>query len=198
MPALWPGFTAAMNPWFCGDAEGGEEWEEAGAPTAKKITDEYELAILSAAIVVSQGPLLSGWQKSTMEDGWKTSFKLAFDSAGIPPEGIDPQVTNWIPAATGTVNAWMGAQFNPMPPHIPAAAPVPGSNPTVNNPGTAGMMALASTINDAFHSNQCGAIAGILVGGFIQHLTLVGGIYNGLVPAVPSPIPTPIPFTGVA
>ena len=25
MPALWPGFTAQMNAWFCGDAEGGEE-----------------------------------------------------------------------------------------------------------------------------------------------------------------------------
>ena len=38
MPAAWPGFTAAMNSWFCGNARGDtdEDWQEAGAPTGKR------------------------------------------------------------------------------------------------------------------------------------------------------------------
>jgi len=51
MPAAWPPFTAAMNSWFCGNAEGGEDYQAAGRPTAKKIADEYELAIKTAGII---------------------------------------------------------------------------------------------------------------------------------------------------
>ena len=40
MPANWGGFQAAMNSWFCGDAEGGEDYKKAGSPTAKKIADK--------------------------------------------------------------------------------------------------------------------------------------------------------------
>ena len=115
MPALWPGFTAAMNPWFCGNAKGDtdEDWQAAGAPTAKKI-----------------------------------------------------------------------------------AAPAPGV--TQLDPGAGAIPGLASTINDAFHSNNCAAIAPILVSGFIQHLTMISGIYTGLVPTPAGPVPTPVPWMGVA
>ena len=200
MPALWPGFTAAMNPWFCGNAKGDtdEDWQAAGAPTAKKIADEYELAITGLAGIIPYGNLLSsGWVKATMESGWKTSFKLVFDSASIPPEGLDIGVSNWIPAATGTVNAWASAQYQPVPPHPPSIAPAPGV--TQLDPGAGAIPGLASTINDAFHSNNCAAIAPILVSGFVQHLTMISGIYTGLVP-VPGgpPIPTPIPWMGVS
>mgnify|MGYP003673354648 CR=1 FL=1 len=199
MPAIWPGFTAAMNSWFCGDAEGGEDWEKVGEPTAKKITAEYETAIAAAGIIPYGNVVASGWAKSTMGNGWKTSFEMVFNSAKTPPEGIDLQVPNWIPAATGTVLAWAAVQYQPLPPHPPSVAPVPGTSPLTLDPGSAGIMPLASTINDAFHSNLCAAIAPILVTGFIQHLTLVQGIYNGLVP-VPGapPVPTPIPWVGVA
>ena len=65
-------------------------------------------------------------------------------------------------------------------------------------PGVAAIPALASTINDAFHSQNCGAIAGILVSGFVQHLTQISGLYIGLVPTPAGPVPTPIPWVGVA
>ena len=179
MPANWGLFTANMSSWFCGNAEGGEDYQQAGAPTAKKIADEYELAITGLAGVIPYNNLLtSGWVKATMEAGWKASFAQVFNSAGIPPEGIDIGVPGWIPAATGTVNAWAAAQQL--------------------QPGVAAIPALASTINDAFHSQNCGAIAGILVSGFVQHLTQISGLYIGLVPTPAGPVPTPIPWVGVA
>ena len=49
MPANWGSFTAAMNSWFCGDAEGGEDYNQAGAPTAKKIADEIGTPIVIKA-----------------------------------------------------------------------------------------------------------------------------------------------------
>ena len=197
MPANWGLFTANMNSWFCGNAEGGEDYQQAGAPTAKKIADEYELAITGLAGVIPYNNLLtSGWVKATMEAGWKASFAQVFNSAGIPPEGIDIGVPGWIPAATGTVNAWAAAQYNPLPPHPPTVAPAPGVQQL--QPGVAAIPALASTINDAFHSQNCGAIAGILVSGFVQHLTQISGLYIGLVPTPAGPVPTPIPWVGVA
>ena len=49
-----------------------------------------------------------------------------------------------------------------------------------------------------FHSNNCGAIAGILVSGFTQHLTMISGLYTGLVPTPAGPVPTPVPWMGVS
>ena len=41
---------SSNEPWFCGNAKGDtdEDWQAAGAPTAKKIADEYELAITTS------------------------------------------------------------------------------------------------------------------------------------------------------
>ena len=187
-----------MNPWFCGNAKGDsdEDWQAAGAPTAKKIADEYELAIKTAAITVPGNLLASGWIKATMESGFKASFAQVFNVAGTPPEGLDLGVPNWIPAATGTVNAWAAAQYQPVPPHPPTVAPAPGV--TQLDPGLGAIPGLASTINDAFHSNNCAAISAILVSGFTQHLTMISGLYTGLVPTPAGPVPTPVPWMGVS
>ena len=117
MPANWPGFTAAMNSWFCGFAKGDtdEDWQQAGAPTAKKIADEYELAITTAGIIPYNNLVASGWVKATMESGWKASFAQVFNQAKVPPEGIDIGVPGWLPAATATVNAWAAVQYQPVP-----------------------------------------------------------------------------------
>ena len=189
MPALWSGFTAAMNAWFCGNAkgDGDEDYQAAGRPTAKKIADEYELAIKTAGIIPYGNLLSSGWVKATMQQ---------FQAAGAPPEGIDIGVPVWIAAATGTVNAWAAAQYQPVPPHPPTVAPAPGV--TQLDPGLGAIPGLASSINDAFHSNNCAAIAPILVSGFTQHLTMISGLYTGLVPTPAGPVPTPVPWMGVS
>jgi|TARA_R110002153_G_scaffold62551_4_gene168282 hypothetical protein len=198
MPALWPAFTAQMNSWFCGNAkgDGDEDYQAAGRPTAKKIADEYELAIKTAGITVPGNLVSSGWLKSTMQSGFEASFAQQFQAAGAPPEGIDIGVPVWIAAATGTVNAWAAVQYQPVPPHPPTVAPAPGV--TQLDPGLGAIPALASSIHDAFHSNNCAAIAGILVSGFTQHLTMISGLYTGLVPTPAGPVPTPIPWMGVS
>ena len=199
MPAAWPPFTAAMNSWFCGNAEGGEDYQAAGRPTAKKIADEYELAIKTAGIIPYGNLLSSGWVKATMQSGFEASFSQQFQAAGAPPEGIDIGVPVWMAAAAGTVNAWAAAQYQSLPPHLPSIAPVPGVPVITLDPGAGAIAGLASTIHDAFHSQNCAAAAPILVTGFIQHLTMISGLYTGLVP-VPGapPIPTPIPWMGVS
>ena len=66
MPANWGGFQAAMNSWFCGNARGDtdEEYQQAGAPTAKKIADEYDLAIKTSAVIPYNNLLTGGFNKS--------------------------------------------------------------------------------------------------------------------------------------
>ena len=199
MPANWGGFQAAMNSWFCGNARGDtdEEYQQAGAPTAKKIADEYDLAIKTSAVIPYNNLLTGGFNKSLVESGFKASFAQVFNSSGIPPEGIDPGVPGWIPAAQGTINAWAAAQYNPVPPHPPDIAPTTGV--VQLDPGLAGLMPLAKSIHDAFHSQQCSAIASILISGFTHHMTLINGIYLGLIPSPSGPIPgPPIPWVGVA
>jgi hypothetical protein len=195
MPAVWPGFIAAMNTWFCGDAEGGDK-STTGAKTAKKIADEYEKAIKTAGIIPYGNLVASGWIKATMQSGFEASFAQQMQAAGVPPEGIDIGVPVWLAAATGTVNAWAAVQYQPVPPHPPTIAPAPGV--TQIQPGLAAIPGLASSINDAFHSKSCSAVASILVSGFTQHLTMISGIYTGLVPTPGGPVPTPVPWMGVS
>ena len=195
MPANWGGFQGAMNAWFCGDAEGGEE-TTSGAKTAKKIADQYDLAIKTSAVIMGN-MLVGGFVKSTMEVGFKTSFAQQMNASGVPPEGIDVGVPVWIAAAQGTINAWAGAQYNPMPPHPPHILPTSGI--TQLDPGMPALMSLASSINDAFHSKNCAAVSGILVSGFVNHMMMINGIYNGLIPGPSGPIPgPPIPWVGVS
>ena len=203
MPANWGGFQAAMNSWFCGDAEGGEDYQKAGSPTAKKIADQYDLAIKTSA-----GPLMnlyqSGYNKALMENGFKTSFNTVFNAAGIPPEGIDLGVPAWIPAASGTISGWLTATFLAMPAigHGAAILPLTGG-PTDHkliDPGLGAPMSLAQSLHDAFHSEQCSSISGILVSGFQQHMSMISGLYFGLMPAPPAPSPVPqppVPWVGV-
>tara|TARA_R110002153_G_scaffold32407_3_gene98051 strand:- start:30 stop:617 length:588 start_codon:yes stop_codon:yes gene_type:complete len=195
MPALWPAFTAQMNAWFCGDAEGGEETTD-GSATAAEIASAYESAIATAGIIPYGNLVASGWVKATMESGFKASFAQQMQASGAPPEGIDIGVPVWVAAATGTVNAWAAVQYQPVPPHPPTVAPAPGV--TQLDPGLGAIPALASSINDAFHSQNCAAIAGILVSGFTQHLTMISGLYTGLVPTPAGPVPTPVPWMGVS
>ena len=204
MPANWGSFTAAMNSWFCGDAEGGEDFNAAGEPTAKKIADEYVLAISTSA-----GPIMnmyqSGVNKSLIINGFKTSFNTQFQAAGTPPEGVDLGMPNWIPAATGVVNSWLTATFLAMPAigHGLATAPLTGG-PTDHKllePGMAGMMPLAQAISDAFDSNDCNPIGGKLASGFADHMSMISGVYNGFMPnpaGTPPLIPQPpFPWFGV-
>ncbi len=197
MPANWGVFQAAMNSWFCGNAEGGEDYQEAGAPTAKKIADEYDLAIKTSAVIPYNNLLNGGFVKASVESGFRTSFNNAFNAAGTPPEGLDLGVPTWIPAANGVINAWASAQYLPVPPHPPKIAPTTGV--VQLDPGFGALMGLASSIHDAFHSENCNAIAGILVSGFTQHMQMINGIYLGLIPSPSGPVPgPPVPWMGVA
>jgi len=202
MPANWGSFTSAMNSWFCGDAEGGEETTN-GSKTAKKIADEY-----ANAISLSAGPLMNmyntGLNKSLIETGFNTSFNSQMAAAGIPPEGIDMQIAVWIPAATGVVSSWTTATFQAMPAtgHGAAILPLTGG-PTDHKlvePGMAGLMPLAAAIYDAFHTEDCSLVGGELAGGFADHMSMISGVYLGLLPPVP-PAPSlpqpPVPWFGV-
>jgi len=204
MPALWSGFETAMNSWFCGDAEGGDVTTD-GSETAKKIADEYDKAIKTSA-----GPqnniYANGLQKALIENGFSTSFNAQMAAAGTPPEGMDMQVPVWVAAATGVVNSWATATFQAMPATGHGLATLPlTTGPTDHallDPGLAGIMPLAKAIYDAFHTEDCAQVAGILVGGFEDHMKLINGLYSGMMPnpaGTPPLIPQPpVPWVGVS
>lgn len=199
MAANWPAFQAQLNPWFCGDAEGGDKTTD-GSKTAKKIADAYEMAIMSAGVIPWNNLYSSGFVKATMEAGFKASFAQQMSAAGSPPEGIDLGVPVWIAAAQGTINAWAAVQYVPLPPHLPTVLPIVGVLQL--DPGAGGLMPLAQSIYDAFHCQQCSLVANILMQGFIQHMTMISGVYIGMGPNPAPPPPLipypPIPWFGVS
>lgn len=208
MPALWPGFQAALTAWFCGNAKGDsdEDWQAYGGPTADKIASEYETAITTAGVTAQGNMYSSGFVKATMAAGFKASFAQQFSAAGTPPEGIDIGTPVWMAAATGTVNAWAAVQYNAMPAigHVAAVLPLTGG-PTdclQTDPGMAAISGLASDINNAFHTRNCASIAGVLVAGFTKHMAMINGQYFGLMPNPGPPPPLipqpPVPWSGVS
>jgi len=204
MPAVWPPFQAAVTQWLCGNSEGGEDTTD-GSQTAKKIADEYEKAIATAAVTVPGNLVASGFVKSTMQSGFEASFNQQMAAAGAPPEGVDIGTPVWMSAAAGTVNAWAAVTYMAMPAtgHGAAVVPLTGGPTDCKqlDPGMGAIPGLASDINDAFHSNSCSAVAGILVGGFIKHMSMINGLYFGMMPG-PMPPPLipqpPVPWMGVS
>ena len=84
-----------------------------------------------------------------------------------------------------------------MPPHPPTILPTSGVMQI--DPGMGALAGLASSINDAFYSENCASVAGILISGFTQHMNMINGLYMGMIPSPAGPVPgPPIPWMGVA
>ena len=101
--------------------------------------------------------------------------------------------------ATETVSYWAAVQWNPLPPPPHYVSPTTGV--TVLSGGTPSPLdvGLWGAFNNPPSPTPMGnIICGKLIAAFTTHLLTVSGLYNGLIPAAPSPVPgPPFPWVGV-
>lgn len=155
---------------------------------AKKITDAY-VASISTGTTLLQNQVIK-YNKVILQNSLHSSFLIA-RTTGKPNLKI---------MASGFVGFWTAAQFNPLPPHPPTISPSPiVPNCVVTYPGD--VVSLETQLKVAF-SNFPGKKSSLTINMLIlalkTHLTTISGIYNGMIPGVPVPTPSPpIPWIGV-
>jgi len=213
MPFSWPGFTAALSPWFIGEAGrpglqgsvigGGKSSYDGstGSDTAKLIRAEYEIAMMSATTMMFSQPIApgkGGYSGKLLVKGFEAGFKMQAEAGGT-----DLGMAPYVVMAAGVLASWAKpVKFLPMPPLPGTIGPNPamvGAPTTANHtimPGSP--MPLGALIMQAFQCGSASGIAPLLVTAFKTHLMSVAGLYHPMMVAVPSPIPgPPIPWTGI-
>ena len=189
MAVIWPTFTSTVAPWL--DAP----IEKTHADTAKVIADAYGVSVASGMITLIPGSaIISAPPTKPIEDAILDTFNQIKDSEGPP---TPPMFLKW---ATETVKYWAAVTWTPMPP--PPGYVSPTSGVTVLTGGTPSPLdvGLWAAFNNPPAPTPMGSIiCGKLVSAFTTHLLTVNGVYNGLIPAAPSPIPgPPFPWVGVS
>tara|TARA_R110000803_G_scaffold8577_18_gene27468 strand:+ start:1608 stop:2177 length:570 start_codon:yes stop_codon:yes gene_type:complete len=189
MPVLFPSFTSTVAPYL--DATN----EKTEADTAEIIANSYGAAVASGMITLIPGSaIISAPPTKPIEDAILETFNQIKDSEGPPTPTM---FLNW---ATETVNYWSAITWTPMPPPPGYISPTLGV--TVLTGGTPSPLDvdLWSAFNSPAANTPMGSIiCGKLISAFTAHLLTVNGLYNGLIPASPSPIPgPPFPWAGVS
>jgi hypothetical protein len=143
------------------------------------------------------GGILSGLISSIFSElnglvGKTTSFSDGLIKSIKKLQGIvdllDVTAIAYITMATGFCLYWLTAKFSPMPPMPPCIAPTGG--PLVLFPGLP--VPLNSALKDCFKAPQSPsqAILKLSTAMNLHHLTIFG-IFTGMLPTVPFPIPSP-------
>lgn len=160
---------------------------------ARKIATEYVNAVKLASITTTTQLVLSTPPSSIIEQGFLTSFTSIEKTGTVSP-------VMYIPAATSIVTFWTSVLINPLPPPIGYVSPTTGNQILFPGLPTPLNNDIYSALSDSATSVPNGLlIATKLVTGFSNHLKTISGIYNGLIPATPSPIPgPPFPWTGIS
>jgi hypothetical protein len=188
MAILWPTFQATVAPYLDAPIEKTE------SDTAKTIADAYGVAVKTAMITLIPGStIISTPPTIGIENGILSTFNQIKLSQGPPTPSM---FSLW---AAQTVLFWQGVVWNPLPPPIGYIAPTLGV--TVLSGGTPSPLdvGLWNAFNNPPAPTPMGnIICAKLITAFTTHLLTVNGLYNGLIPAAPSPIPgPPFPWVGV-
>ena len=187
MAALWTPYTIAVAAWFDAPIEKTEE------ETAKFLANAYRIAVAPTMISLVPGStIVSKPPIKPMEDAILDTINQIKNGEGKPTV---PMFTSW---ATEIVNYWAAVTWNPLPPPIGYVSPTIGHS--VISGGVA--IPLDSALWAAFNNEPLPTPMGIiiatkLVTAFKGHFLTVSGVYNGLIPAAPSPVPgPPFPWVG--
>lgn len=176
MPIDWNTFKQTLRSYFDGKTSQSEN------ETAKFLATQYTTAILQGGDVIA-GNVVIVQQPMTL--ALESAFNNAFSQA---KQTTDIQQSPFIfgsAISQGLITFWTGAQLSPL-------IPPPGSISVVppNTVVVAGAPILRLEVGyDIDFTNS-------LVSFFQQHLQTLSGITIALIPATPSPIPTPFPWTG--
>lgn len=188
MAVLWPGFQATVAPFLDAPIAKTE------ADTANVIATAYGIAVKTAMISTIPGSTIISTPPTTgIESSILNTFNLIKTSQG-PPTPI--MFSEW---AAQTVLFWQGVQWNPLPPPIGYISPTLGVTVISGGTPTPLDVGLWAAFNNPPSPTPMGQIiCGKLIAAFTTHLLTVNGVYNGLIPAAPSPIPgPPFPWIGV-
>lgn len=188
MAILWPTFQATVAPYLDAPIEKTE------SDTAKIIADAYGVAVSTAMITLIPGSsIISAPPTTGIENAILDTFSEIKDSEGPP---TPPMFLKW---ATETVNYWATVTWTPIPPPPGYVSPTTGV--TVLTGGTPSPLDVglwAAFNNPPAPTPMGNIICAKLITAFTTHLLTVNGLYNGLIPAVPSPIPgPPFPWVGL-
>ena len=188
MAALWTPYTIAVAAWYDAPIEKTEE------ETAKFLANAYRIAVAPTMISLVPGStIVSKPPIKPMEDAILDTINQMKNGEGKPTV---PMFTGW---ATEIVNYWSAVVWNPLPPPPGYVSPTAGHS--VISGGTPSP--LDSSLWNAFNNEPLSTPMGIiiankLVTAFKGHFLTVSGVYNGLIPAAPSPVPgPPFPWVGL-
>ena len=180
------------------------------AKVARKITDEYHLA-MSTARQQSGGtfrPINPAFYSSAMEAAKEGIFLAILGVLNaMHKKGVKPSITLMLPIGAAIVAYWSTSltpgSFLPVPAPVtpPFVTPVPGV--IVTFPGNP--RPIAKGFKDAFSkydAEQDFTIAlsrmlDDLTDGFQKHLDSISGIYSGMIPAGLFVVPAVLPWKGI-
>lgn len=160
------------------------------ADAADKIATAYELANLGSTSTFFGAKLIRGNKdilKTFLQLGMGVNFSLPL---AYPRDKVEP---GFMLMATGFCLYWMGATFSPMPPMPPMMSPMAGVQ--VIFPGIP--RGLDMDIKKAFQQGDTDSVLQHLYIALMKHQLTVSGIYSGILPSVPTPIPMILPWTGL-
>lgn len=209
MPATWTTFRSNIK-------------AKLGTPNMLSVSDladihatEYVNAVKSANIILTSSKATLGINKSSVKSAYEVAFnKLFSENVEILPnyKGDKPNMNQdsarskvedvFAPVAAVICVEWAKEIFTPTTTPPGYVLPAPGY--TVLVPGDP--IALKKDLAKAFFIAQSelnqetafNVFITALILAYTEHLLKISGLFNGLIPAKPSPIPgPPFPFIGV-
>jgi hypothetical protein len=209
MPANWSTFRSVMK-------------SKLGMPNQISISEladihatEYVNAVKTANIISTSSKATIGIVKASVKSAYETAFtKLFNEKIEITPDykGINPNPNMessrdkiesiFAPVAAVICTEWAKEIFTPttFPPGYVAPAPgysvlVPGDPNALKKDLAKAFFIAQSELNQETAFN---VFITALIAAYTAHLLKIGGLYNGLIPATPSPVPgPPFPWLGV-
>lgn len=191
-----------------------------GIPNQRSISEiadihatEYVNAVKSAKLIITGSTATVGINKGVIKSAYETAFtKLFSERIEINPnyKGINPNPNQdsdrakieqiFAPVATAITLEWLNEKFTPttVPPGYVSPTTgyqvlVPGDPNSLTKDLARAFFIAQTELNQEIAFN---VFITALIGSYTEHLLKISGIFNGLIPATPSPVPGP-PFTWV-
>lgn len=191
----WSGFRNNLIKFLSSIESSGPE------ETARYIANEYDKIALTATLIPGN-IVTSGTDKASLEKAIYEAFVKMYEAWEV-----DLMKPPYLIMANGFVKYWTNSQFAPTPPHAPDIAPTSGVEvliPGLNTP-------LDQDLYDAFRAGwkedsyeisdyiTCTTkVVDAIISALKKFHLTIEGVYHGLIPATPSPVPgPPVPWKGI-
>jgi len=155
---------------------------------ADKIATAYDLSNVGSSGPFFGAKVIKGDKqtlKTFLSAGLNVNFRLEVKLPGTPP--------GFTLMATGFCMYWVGSVFTPLPAMPPMVAPATGCQ--VLFPGIP--VGFDTELKRTFDNTNVEEALTAFANSLIKHQLTIMGIYSGLVPAAPSPIPLVLPWTAM-